>query len=188
MTKRGAKHPPPSRADLERTLSADMRAVTAQSDRVGRYFARQNNVSSSDGHALLHILVAETARTPLTMSELRTRMDVSPAAITYLVDRMIAAGHIRREADPADRRKTLLRYEAQGMDLGREFFNPLGSHLRAAMADLPDRDLIAAHRVLAAMIDAMAAFEIELTHPNTKTSNSDQRPAKGGDRPTGTTH
>lgn len=168
MTKPGAKNPPPSRAGLEKLLSADMRAVTAQSDRVGRYFARQNHVSSSDGHALLHILVAETAGAPLTMSELRQRMDVSQAAITYLVDRMIEAGHIRRAADPADRRKTLLRYESQGMDLGRTFFNPLGSHLRAAMADLPDKDLIAAHRVLAAMIDAMETFEKELTRPNTK--------------------
>ena len=86
-------------------MSADMRAVTAQSDRIGRYFARQNNVSSNDFRALLHVLVAEAAGTPLTMAQLRQRMDVSPAAITYLVDRMINAGHVRREADPADRRR-----------------------------------------------------------------------------------
>ena len=66
-----------------------MRAVTAQSDRLGRYFARQNGVSGNDFHALLHVMVAETAGTPLTMAQLRQRMDVSPAAITYLVDRMI---------------------------------------------------------------------------------------------------
>lgn len=92
-------------------MSADMRAITAQSDRIGRHFARQNNVSGTDFHALLHIMVAETAGTPLTPAQLRQRMDVSPAAITYLVDRMIDAGHIRREPDPQDRRKTLLRYE-----------------------------------------------------------------------------
>ena len=45
-------------------------------------------------------MVAETAGTPLTMAQLRQRMDVSPAAITYLVDRMIDAGHFRRESDP----------------------------------------------------------------------------------------
>ena len=92
-------------------MSADMRAVTAQSDRIGRYFARQHDVSGNDFHALLHVMVAETAGTPLTMAQLRQRMDVSPAAITYLVDRMIDAGHVRRESDPADRRKALLRYE-----------------------------------------------------------------------------
>jgi DNA-binding MarR family transcriptional regulator len=147
-------------------MSADMRAVTAQSDRIGRHFARQNDVSGNDFHALLHVMVAETAGKPLTMAELRHRMDVSPAAITYLVDRMIEAGHVRREADPGDRRKALLRYEQSGMELAHGFFSPLGAHVHAALADLPDEDLLAAHRVSAAMIAAMSAFEGELLpHP-----------------------
>jgi DNA-binding MarR family transcriptional regulator len=162
VAKRGTKSSPPSRADLEKLMSADMRAVTAQSDRLGRYFARQNDVSGNDFHALLHVMVAETAGTPLTMAQLRQRMDVSPAAITYLVDRMIEAGHVRREADPADRRKALLRYEHSAMELAHEFFMPLGVHLRAALADLSDNDLMAAHRVFSAMLAAMSQFEDEL--------------------------
>ncbi len=159
MTKRATNNSSPSRPQLEKLMSADMRAVTAQSDRVGRYFARQHDVSGNDFHALLHVMVAETAGTPLTMAQLRKRMDVSPAAITYLVDRMIDAGHIRRESDPADRRKALLRYEASGMELAQDFFSPLGVHLRAALAELPDEDLAAAHRVFSAMIAAMSIFE-----------------------------
>jgi DNA-binding MarR family transcriptional regulator len=162
MTKRGTQSSPPSREDLEKLMSADMRAVTAQSDRLGRYFARQNDVSGNDFHALLHVMVAETAGTPLTMAQLRQRMDVSPAAITYLVDRMIDAGHLRRESDPADRRKALLRYENSGMELAHAFFAPLGIHVRSALAELPDKDLLAAHRVFGALIEAMSTFEGEL--------------------------
>jgi DNA-binding MarR family transcriptional regulator len=162
VTKRGTGNSFLSRPQLEKLMSADMRAVTAQSDRVGRYFARQHSVSGSDFHALLHVMVAETAGTPLTMAQLRQRMDISPAAITYLVDRMIDAGHIRRESDPADRRKALLRYEASGMELAQEFFTPLGIHMRAGLADLPDEDLAAAHRVFSAMIAAMSSFEGDL--------------------------
>ena len=168
MTERGTTGSPPSRPELEKLMSADMRAVTAQSDRVGRYFARQHHVSGNDFHALLHVMVAETAGTPLTMAQLRQRMDVSPAAITYLVDRMIDAGHVRRESDPTDRRKALLRYEASGMEMARGFFTPLGVHLRAALADLPDTDLIAAHRVFTAMIAAMSTFEGELVSQQPK--------------------
>ncbi len=153
-------------------MSADMRAVTAQSDRLGRYFARQNDVSGNDFHALLHVMVAETAGTPLTMAQLRQRMDVSPAAITYLVDRMIEAGHVRREADPADRRKALLRYENTGMELAHAFFAPLGVHLRSALADLSDADLKAAHRVFSAMIAAMSTFESELVAQQPKPSTA----------------
>jgi len=166
-------------------MSADMRAVTAQSDRLGRYFARQNDVSGNDFHALLHVMVAETAGTPLTMAQLRQRMDVSPAAITYLVDRMIDAGHVRRESDPADRRKALLRYENSGMELAHAFFAPLGDHVRSALAELPDSDLMAAHRVFSALIDAMSKFEGELVarqpQPATKraaTQNHHQQDAE----------
>lgn len=149
-------------------MSADMRAITAQSDRIGRHFARQNDISSTDFHALLHIMVAETAGEPLTAAQLRRCMDVSPAAITYLVDRMIDAGHVRREPDPEDRRKTLLRYEKPGMALARSFFTPLGAELHTALADLPDRDLAAAHRVFTSMIEAMASFESRLVAPSPK--------------------
>ncbi len=168
MTKRGAADRRPDRAELEKLMSADMRAMTAQSDRIGRHFARQNDVGGSDFHALLHIMVAETAGEPLTLAKLRQRMDVSPAAITYLVDRMIDAGHIRREPHPEDRRKSLLRYEAPGMALARSFFTPLGTQVRSALADLPDRDLAAAHKVFTAMIDAMSTFESRLAASSAK--------------------
>ncbi|HEY1840099.1 MAG TPA: MarR family transcriptional regulator [Mycobacterium sp.] len=153
-------------------MSADMRAVTAQSDRIGRHFARQNKVSGNDFHALLHVMVAENAGTPLTMAQLRQRMDVSPAAITYLVDRMIDAGHLRRESDPADRRKALLRYEASGMELVQAFFTPLSTHLRAQLVGVPDRDLLAAHRVFSALITAMSTFEAELGNHQPKPSTA----------------
>jgi DNA-binding MarR family transcriptional regulator len=159
MTKRRAPAIPSTRAELEKQLSADMRAMTSQSDRIGRQFARVNGVSSSDFQALLHIMVGEAAGAPLTLAQLRRRMKVSPAAITYLVDRMIEAGHIRREADPDDRRKWLLRYEESGITLARAFFGPLGDRLSAAMSDLSDQDLVAAHRVFTAMIAAMSTYE-----------------------------
>lgn len=161
-------------------MSADMRALTAQSDRIGRHFARRNEVGGTDLHALLHIMVAETAGTPLTPAQLRQRLDVSPAAITYLVDRMIDAGHLRREPDPADRRKTLLRYEEPGKALARSFFSPLGSELHKALADVPDRDLIAAHRVFEAMMAAMAAFETQLATDHQALADDPKPvPAKG---------
>jgi DNA-binding MarR family transcriptional regulator len=182
VTKRGTNGSP-DRADLEKVMSADMRAVTAQSDRIGRYFARQNDVSGNDFHALLHVMVAETAGTPLTMAQLRQRMDVSPAAITYLVDRMIDAGHVRRESDPTDRRKALLRYEDSGMELAHAFFAPMGVHLRAALADLPDKDLMAAHRVFTAMIAAMSTFESDLVarrnnSTTVRASTNNRKPTK----------
>ncbi|OOK74810.1 marR family protein [Mycobacterium kansasii] len=139
--------------------------MTAHSDRVGRYYARQNDLSHGDFHALLHLMVAETAGTPLTPAQLSQRLDVSAAAITYLADRMIDAGHVRREPDVEDRRRSLLRLQDGSMELAHEFFRPLGEHLRASLAELPDRDLRSAHKVFTAMIAGMSAFESELYPP-----------------------
>jgi len=152
---------PPNRADLELQISADVRALTAESDQIGRAFAVQNDLGANDFRALLHIMVAESAGAPLTAGELRKLMGTSGAAITYLVERMIASGHLRREADPTDRRKVILRNDDKGLATGREFFSPLARLNTEALADLPDTDLEAAHRVFVALVGAMRAFRGE---------------------------
>jgi DNA-binding MarR family transcriptional regulator len=107
-------------------------------------------------------MVAETTGQPITSGELRHRMGLSGAAITYLVDRMMASGHITRQSHPADRRKVILRYAESGIDTARAFFAPLGLHARTAMAELPDADLAAAHRTFTALIEAMQLYRDEL--------------------------
>jgi len=150
------------RAALESLIAADVRAMTAESDEIGRRFAGHHDVAANDFRALLHVMVAENAGSPLTAGELRTRMGVSGAAITYLVERMIASGHFRRQSDPADRRKVILRVADGGMAVARGFFMPLAEHNRRAMAELSDRDLAAAHRTFTAVIDAMRSFRADL--------------------------
>ena len=100
-----------------------------------------------------------TSGVPLTAGELRERMGVSGAAITYLVERMIASGHFRRESDPVR--------PPQGHPAGRRRRNDRRPRLfHAAGRTQPARDgrrcpsddLAAAHRTFTAIIDAMRAF------------------------------
>jgi DNA-binding MarR family transcriptional regulator len=151
------------REALERVIAADVRALTAESDQIGRDFARRHDVAGNDFRALLHIMVAETAGTPLTAGELRKLMGTSGAAITYLVERMIGSGHIRRESHPGDRRKVILRYEEHGLAVARDFFTPLARLNADALSGLPDEDLAAAHRTFTALIGAMQEFRDELS-------------------------
>src|SRR6185503_12406719 len=132
------------RAALESVIAADVRAVTAESDQIGRHFAGRHDVAANDFRALLHVMVAETAGSPLTAGDLRSRMGMSGAAITYLVERMIVSCHFLRESDPSDRRKVILRVADDGRTVARNFFTPLAEHSQRAMADLPDSDLAAA--------------------------------------------
>jgi DNA-binding MarR family transcriptional regulator len=150
------------RTELESAVVADVQALSAESDQIGRAFAGVHRLSANDFRALVHIMVAENSGTPLTAGELRTRMGLSGGAITYLVERMIESGHLRRDSDPADRRKVILRYADHGIEVGRAFFTPLATHTHRVLAELPDEDLAAAHRVFAAVLTAMTAFRADL--------------------------
>lgn len=166
-TTMNADEQPLSRDALESQISADLREVTTESDQIGRLFAMSQDVRPTDFRALLHIMVAETAGRPMTSGDLSQRMGLSGAGITYLVDRLIESGHIRRDSHPADRRKVILRYSEPGLDTARLFFTPLGDHVHCALQGLPDTDLVAARRVFGALIAAMRHFQTELDSAET---------------------
>ncbi|MGE2729284.1 MarR family winged helix-turn-helix transcriptional regulator [Mycolicibacterium vaccae] len=150
------------RTNLEALLAADVRALTLASDQIAHDFAALHSLTANDFRAMLHVMVAEAAGEPLTAGELSRRMGVSGAAITYFVERMIASGHIIRGTDPADRRKVLLRVAGHGKEVAREFFSPLADHTAGALAQMPDEDLQAAHRVFGALVDAMQRFRSDI--------------------------
>jgi MarR family transcriptional regulator, organic hydroperoxide resistance regulator len=154
-----------SRAQLERRVGADLRELTSESDWISRSFAEQNHMSANEFRALLFVMLAERTGIHLTAGDLRKQMGLSGAAITYLVERMADNGHLRRETDPSDRRKVILRYGQHGMSVAMEFFSKLLQHNVQAMAHLPDEDLEAAHRVFGALIAAMRSFREDLAAP-----------------------
>ncbi|MFD6159854.1 MarR family winged helix-turn-helix transcriptional regulator [Nocardia sp. NPDC060256] len=153
------------RESLETEIAADIRALTAISDQLGHVFARSNSLRPNDFRALLHIATAEFAGRPLTPGQLGGLMGMSSAAVTYLVERMIQSGHLRREVDATDRRRVMLYHDDQGMTAARDFFLPVGASTRAAMAELPDEDLQAAHRVLVQVIAGLRAHFDQVTAP-----------------------
>lgn len=153
------------RSALEFQISSDVRALSAESDQISRVFAGLNDLSANDFRALLHVMVADAAGEPLTSGALGQRMQVSGGAVTHLVERLIGSGHIRREAHEKDRRKVMLHYDDHGMAVARAFFAPLGMHTHAALSELPDGDLEAAHRVFAALISAMKTYQDDLNAP-----------------------
>ncbi|NKY33321.1 winged helix-turn-helix transcriptional regulator [Nocardia speluncae] len=170
MTPAGETADTAARISAETDIATDIRALTAISEQIAHLFARSHALRSTDFRALMHIATADAEGHPLTAGQLRELMGLSPAAITYLVERMIASGHIERETDPRDRRRVLLHYADHGMAVAGEFFGPLGGRTRAAMTALPTDDLRAAHRVLQEVVAAMRDHHTAL---------NDQRPAGG---------
>ena len=139
------------RARLLRTLATLVRDVGWQSERVGHSFASSQGLHPTDFRALTAIV-----------RELADRLDLTPAAITYAVDRLTQAGHVWRERGTRDRRTVVLRFGEHGHRVARDFFTPLG-HLHAeALADFSDADLDACARVLGVVNAALERFDREL--------------------------
>nr|WP_040746923.1 MarR family winged helix-turn-helix transcriptional regulator [Nocardia transvalensis] len=151
------------RDELETAIARDIRALTAASDQISHVFAHSNSLRPNDFRALTHIATADAEGRPLTAGQLGTLLGLSPAAITYLVERMIESGHVVRETDDIDRRRVLLRYSEHGMAVAAGFFTPVGARTRSALADLPDADLEAAHRVLIAYVNALREHDDSFT-------------------------
>lgn len=96
-------------------------------------------------------LLIRLARSPeqrLRMSELALQVGLSHSGLTRLVDRVIAAGFVRREACPDDRRGAFAVLTDAGADaldaaleehlasIDRHLAGPLGSEGTAALTDL----------------------------------------------------
>ncbi|TCJ94993.1 MarR family winged helix-turn-helix transcriptional regulator [Nocardia alba] len=153
--------PAADRTELEVDIARDVRALTAISEQIGHVFARSNDLRPNDFRALMHVATADAEGSPVSAGQLSKVMGVSAPAVTYLVERMIESGHLDRVSDPADRRRVNLTYTDQGMAVAAGFFGPLGSRTRAALSDLPDTDLAAAHRVLVSVTTALREFYAE---------------------------
>jgi DNA-binding MarR family transcriptional regulator len=123
-----------------------MRTLNVESDRFAERFAARHGLHRTDLNALVAILDAGHAGRPLTPGGLGGALNLSPPAITALIDRLERAGHVERRRSAADRRKVEVVMNEQAARLAREFFAPLGRHLSEAIgAFTPEERRVVAH-------------------------------------------
>lgn len=150
------------RAELGRRLGELMRNLTLESDRLAHRFADHHSLHATDFRALTLIYDAERRGTPLTPGRLGAYLSLSSGAVTYLVERLVASGHVYRADDPHDRRRRTLRYSEHGHAVASAYFGPLGAGMAAGLVEVSDADLEAACRVLETMTDVVRGYEGDL--------------------------
>lgn len=141
------------RKTMVKNLTHCVRRLQVERERLAQKCAARNGLSSSDFRALLHISESELNEEPLAAGGLRDLMNMSAGAATYVVDRLVSAGHVRREADPTDRRKVVLRHTAKGERTTGEFFSAIEQRNRTALSDVPAADIATTERVIGTLIE-----------------------------------
>lgn len=139
-----------------------LQTLIAEGQRIAHVFAQRHGIHGTDVEALIRILVAGDRGVPMTAGQLAAELGLTTGTVTTLIDRLERAGHVRRERDPGDRRRVILRYGEPGRELASRFFTPLGDHHRSATAQFTPEELEIVQRYLIASIASFRAYREEL--------------------------
>ena len=151
-------YPADEPARVRWTIIDALRRYGTDSARLGHAFATRHDLQPADLRALVAIMSAEGNGTPLTAGQLREHLNLSSGGTSLVIDRLEAAGHIRRARDqPTDNRVVHLRYTDQGMVTGMAFFGSLGGHAQSIMDRFSPGELLVIQRFITAIADSVHA-------------------------------
>jgi DNA-binding MarR family transcriptional regulator len=136
---------------LLRLLAVSVTAHEALAGRLG--------LNATDLRCLL-LASTEEEMTPSRLAELS---DLTSGAVTGVLDRLERAGYVRREADPADRRRLLVRLEPGRLAELESAYRPMLTRALASAADADAPRPADAGPYLASLADALGR-EAELLH------------------------
>jgi DNA-binding MarR family transcriptional regulator len=97
------------------------------------------------------LLVVLSTRGAVNMSVVAEQLDVNPSTATRMVDRLIAAGMVSRDTNPASRREVVVQLTAAGGDLVGRVTRLRRKEIAAIVARMPGK-----HRQ--ELVDALEAF------------------------------
>ncbi|MBX6385926.1 MAG: MarR family transcriptional regulator [Microbispora sp.] len=125
------------RGELMARLLDALRRTGAWSVSMSQAAAERIGVNTTDLHCLN--LLSDG---PMTAGELARRAGITTASVTGVIDRLEAAGYVRRERDDSDRRKVMVKLQMRraAQDVA-PVFRPFVQAWRAALDDYTDEQL-----------------------------------------------
>jgi DNA-binding MarR family transcriptional regulator len=145
------------RQELEAALNVAMRDVSGQGVLYSQAVAERLGMNSTDLECLDYIL-----RGPVTAGRLAELTGLTTGAITGVIDRLERIGLARRESDPDDRRKTLVRALPAVWERVAPLFEPMERSAMALLAGYRDEELALLLSFLTSARDAALAAIAEL--------------------------
>lgn len=143
---------PPSEAAAR--VSDLVRRIVMAGDRYTDVAAARARVHRTHLDALAALMQADQDGAELTPGRLGRSLGLSSAATTALIDRLEVAGHAERRRSERDRRSVTVHMTPLALDDGATLFMPLWRALVASLEPFSEDELIAAERVMTALLGA----------------------------------
>jgi DNA-binding MarR family transcriptional regulator len=139
-----------------RAIVDALRRYGTDSARLGHSFASLHQLQPADLQALVAIMTAEQDGEPLTPGQLSRHLGLSSGGTSYVIDRLAAAGQVRRSRDhPSDNRVVHLHHTDQGSAAAMAFFGPLAQAVDAVLDQFDDAQLETVRRFITGTAQAM---------------------------------
>lgn len=115
--------------------------------------AKRMGVTLSD----LDCLHALNQHGPATAATLATRVGLTSGSVSRMIDRLDAAGCVKRVRDPGDRRRVFIEASAEGVERVRAYYAGLAAYTRDDLGDFTKAELATVSRFIQRVHDAGAA-------------------------------
>ena len=139
-----------------------LQKFTNEADRYAETVRRQHGLARNDIHALNAVVEAERTGTTTTPGALRERLVLSSAAMTAVIDRLEASGHLQRQHSREDRRQVELATTPSARETGREMFDPMVKHMLPILAEYTPEQLALVSGLVVRLTQAIADAREEL--------------------------
>lgn len=120
-----------TRREIEQGVLAALPNWVNTISQLNRVIAEQLGVTASDLDCL-HVL---RRHGPATAAELAREVGLTPGSVSRMIDRLDAAGCIRRTDDPGDRRRVLIEASSEGLARISAYYDGLTTRSRDDLAE-----------------------------------------------------
>jgi DNA-binding MarR family transcriptional regulator len=149
-----------ARDELIGRILDDLLVMGGDADRLTAAAAGFNRLNRTDLRAL-RVLRSHG----MTAGALARALDVTSGATTRVIDSMAAAGYVRREADPRDRRRVLVSVTPAAVQIVDRTFARLGADTRTVLEGYGEEELETIVRFLADVGTLVRAHTRRLEQP-----------------------
>ncbi|WP_185995535.1 MarR family winged helix-turn-helix transcriptional regulator [Nocardioides campestrisoli] len=147
-----------------------LRAVLDRTLRLHHAVANRAGLSDRELEAMAHL-----SREPLGPAEVARRLDVSTAASTGIVDRLVARGHAERRPHAGDRRRTEVHVTESGRREASGHLRPMFTALDELDRGFSAQEREVVERYLRGVLAALDAVIEQEPEPDTAAAEGDLR-------------